>query len=176
MYNRRPYIIPHFPCGSLIFCPYRGIPYINHDVDDFAGWVSLITHWARVQTGVIGLISSAACGWSSWARRSVRHTGTLSPRAWQYPQCRRLEEVGYYYASRLPVNNVLRKKITHRLTRHVGRLSLTKAKRLYEDFHFQAQSCEDEYKVAAKIEWHLEGLFSRMASSSPTCRWSRIGR
>ena len=34
----------------------------------------------------------------------------------------RLEEAGYSYAIRLPTNTVLREKITHRLTRPVGRL------------------------------------------------------
>jgi hypothetical protein len=33
----------------------------------------------------------------------------------------RLEEAGYFYATRLPANNVLREKIAHRLTRPVGR-------------------------------------------------------
>jgi hypothetical protein len=33
----------------------------------------------------------------------------------------RLEEAGYFYAIRLPANNVLREKIAHRLTRLVGR-------------------------------------------------------
>lgn len=44
-----------------------------------------------------------------------------------------LEEAGYY-AIRLPANNVLREKIAHRLTRPVGRPSLTKVKRFFEDF------------------------------------------
>ena len=37
----------------------------------------------------------------------------------------RLEEAGYFYAIRLPANAVLREKIAHRLTRPVGRPSLT---------------------------------------------------
>jgi hypothetical protein len=43
----------------------------------------------------------------------------------------RLEEAGYFYAIRLPTNAVLRGKITHRLTRPVGRPSLTKVKRFF---------------------------------------------
>jgi len=66
----------------------------------------------------------------------------------------RLEEAGYFYAIRLPANAVLREKIAHRLTRPVGRPSLTKVKRFFEDFHYQAQSWEDERRVIAKIEWH----------------------
>ncbi|PWK55127.1 DDE family transposase [Silicimonas algicola] len=50
----------------------------------------------------------------------------------------RLEAVGY--AILLPANAVLREKIVHRLTRPVGRPSLTKVKRFFEDFHYQAQS------------------------------------
>ncbi len=34
----------------------------------------------------------------------------------------------------LPANNVLREKIAHRLTRPMGRPSLTKGKRFFEDF------------------------------------------
>jgi hypothetical protein len=41
----------------------------------------------------------------------------------------RLEQTGYFYAIRLPANAVLREKIAHRLTRPVGRPSLTKVKR-----------------------------------------------
>ena len=41
----------------------------------------------------------------------------------------RLEEAGYFYAIRLRANNVLQEQIAHRLTRPVGRPSLTKVKR-----------------------------------------------
>jgi hypothetical protein len=74
----------------------------------------------------------------------------------------RLEEAGYFYAIRLPANAVLREKIAHRLTRPVGRPSLTKVKRFYEGFHYQAQSWEDERRVIAKIEWHPGELFPRV--------------
>jgi hypothetical protein len=73
-----------------------------------------------------------------------------------------LEEAGYIYAIRLPANAVLREKIAHRLTRPMGRPSLTKVKRSYEDFHYQAQSWEDERRVIAKIEWHPGELFPRV--------------
>jgi hypothetical protein len=45
----------------------------------------------------------------------------------------RLEEADYFYfyAIRLPLNNVLREKIAQRLTRPVGRPSLTKVKRFF---------------------------------------------
>jgi hypothetical protein len=74
----------------------------------------------------------------------------------------RLEEAGYFYAIRLPANAVLREKIVHRLTRPVGRPSLTKVKRFYEDFEYQAQSWDKERRVIAKIEWHPGELFPRV--------------
>jgi hypothetical protein len=74
----------------------------------------------------------------------------------------RLEEAGYFYAIRLPANAVLREKIAHRLTRPVGRPSLTKVKRFFENFHYQAQSWEHERRVIVKIEWHPGELFPRV--------------
>jgi hypothetical protein len=74
----------------------------------------------------------------------------------------RLEEVGYFYAIRLPANNVLREKIAHRLTRPVGRPSLTKVKRFFEDFEYQAASWEKPRRIIAKIEWHPGELFPKV--------------
>ena len=74
----------------------------------------------------------------------------------------RLEEAGYFYAIRLPANAVLRKKIAHWMTRPVGRPSLTKIKRFYEDFAYKAQSWDKERRVIAKIEWHPGELFPRV--------------
>ena len=61
----------------------------------------------------------------------------------------RLEEAGYFYAIRLPANAVLKDKITHRLTRPVGRPSLNKVKRFYEDFEYQAASWDKPRRVIA---------------------------
>jgi hypothetical protein len=74
----------------------------------------------------------------------------------------RLEEACYFYAIRLPANSVLREKIAHRLTRPVGRPPLTKLKLFFEDFHYQAQSWDEERRVIAKIEWHPGELFPRV--------------
>ena len=74
----------------------------------------------------------------------------------------RLEEAGYFYAIRLPTNAVLRSRIAHRMTRPVGRPSLTKIKRFYEDFEYQAQSWDRPRRVIAKIEWHPGELFPRV--------------
>ena len=74
----------------------------------------------------------------------------------------RLEEAGYFNAIRLPANAVLRDKIAHRLTPPVGRPSLTKVKRFFEDFEYQAASWDKERGVIAKIEWHPGELFPRV--------------
>jgi hypothetical protein len=74
----------------------------------------------------------------------------------------RLEETGYLYTIRLPSNAVLKEKIAHRLTRPVGRPSLTKVKRIYEDIEYQAQSWDKPRRVIAKIEWHPGELFPKV--------------
>ena len=74
----------------------------------------------------------------------------------------RLEEARFFYAIRLPANAVLREKIAHRLTRPVGRPSLTKVKRFFEDFEYQAASWDKPRRVIAKIEWHPGELFPKV--------------
>lgn len=74
----------------------------------------------------------------------------------------RLEEACYFYGIRLPANAVLRENIAHRLTRPFGRPSLTKVKRFYEDFHYQAASWDTARRVIAKIEWHPGELFHKV--------------
>lgn len=56
----------------------------------------------------------------------------------------------------------MREKIAHRLTRPAGRPSLTKVKRFFEDFHYQAASWCKERRVIAKIEWHPGELFPKI--------------
>lgn len=73
----------------------------------------------------------------------------------------RLEETGYFYAIRLPANDILRLKIAHRLTRPVRWPSLTKAKGFVKDFDYHAASWYKERRVIAKIEWHLSDLSPR---------------
>lgn len=75
----------------------------------------------------------------------------------------RLEEARFFYAIRLPANNVMREKIAHRLARPVGRPSQTKVKRFFEDFEYQAASLDKVRLVVAKIEWHPGGLFPRVS-------------
>lgn len=73
----------------------------------------------------------------------------------------RLEESGYFYAIQRPANPGLKDKIAHRLTRPVGRPSLTKVKRFFKDFHYQAASWDKERRVIARIEWHPGEMFPR---------------
>ncbi|MCH2166038.1 MAG: IS1380 family transposase [Marinovum sp.] len=73
-----------------------------------------------------------------------------------------LEAEGYHYAIRLKKNTVLEEKISHRLTRPVGRPSKTKIKRFYETFEYQAASWSKPRQVVAKIEWHPGDLFPRV--------------
>lgn len=73
----------------------------------------------------------------------------------------RLEEAGYFHPIQLPANAVLKEKIAHRLTRPVGRPSLTKVKRFFKDFQYQAESWDKERRVIANIEWRPGDLFPR---------------
>ena len=56
----------------------------------------------------------------------------------------------------------MRDRISHRLTRPVGRPSQTKVRRFYEDFEYQAASWDKPRRVIAKIEWHPGELFPRV--------------
>lgn len=57
---------------------------------------------------------------------------------------------------------MLEEKISHRLTRPVGRPSKTKVKRFYEAFEYQAASWGKPRQGVAKIEWHPAELFPRL--------------
>ncbi|WP_420014270.1 transposase [Tateyamaria sp.] len=60
-----------------------------------------------------------------------------------------LEAAGYYYAIRLR-KNPLEEKISHRLTRPVGRPSKTRIKRFHEAFEYQAASWSKPRQVVPK--------------------------
>ena len=72
-----------------------------------------------------------------------------------------LEVEGYQYAIRLKANPVLQRRISHLLTRPVGRPS-KQAQRLYHSFEYQAQSWSRSRQVVAKVEWHDGELFPRV--------------
>jgi len=72
-----------------------------------------------------------------------------------------LEEEGFQYTIRIPANDVLMARISHLLTRPVGRPSY-KPKVFYESFSYQAQSWDHPRRVVAKVEWHWDELFPRV--------------
>ena len=74
-----------------------------------------------------------------------------SPEVYEY-----LEAEGFLYAIRLPGNQVLQRRISHLLTRPVGRPPKS-VRRYYYSFDYQAQSWDRTRRVVAKIEW-LPGL------------------
>ncbi len=71
-----------------------------------------------------------------------------SPEVYTY-----LETEGFLYAIRLPSNQVLQRRISHLLTRPVGRPP-QHVRRYYFSFDYQAQSWDRARRVVAKIEWH----------------------
>ena len=72
-----------------------------------------------------------------------------------------LEAEDYFYAIRLPANDVLYRKIEHLLTRPVGRPSEQPIV-WYHSFDYQAASWEKSRRVVAKIEHHKGELFPRV--------------
>jgi hypothetical protein len=71
-----------------------------------------------------------------------------APEVYEY-----LEAEGFFYAIRLPGNQVLQRRISHLLTRPVGRPPKS-VRRYYYSFDYQAQSWDRARRVVAKIEWH----------------------
>jgi hypothetical protein len=79
-----------------------------------------------------------------------------NPEVYEY-----LEEHGFFYAIRLPSNEVLEREIQHLLKRPTGR----PPKRpivWYHDFQYQAGSWGRSRRVVAKVEWHCGELFPRL--------------
>ena len=64
-----------------------------------------------------------------------------------------LEAEGFFYAIRLPSNQVLQRRISHLLNRPVGRPPKS-IRRYFYSFDYQAQSWSRPRRVVAKIEWH----------------------
>jgi len=78
-----------------------------------------------------------------------------SPEVYAY-----LEGERFFYAIRLPANQVLQRRISHLLTRPVGRPPKS-VRRYYYSFDYQAQSWDRARRVVAKIEWHPGELLPR---------------
>jgi Transposase DDE domain. len=72
-----------------------------------------------------------------------------------------LEAEGFLYAIRLPANPVLQARITHLLTRPVGRPP-KHVRRYYASFSYQAGSWSTKRRVVAKVEWHPGELCPRI--------------
>ena len=103
-----------------------------------------------------------------YAKRDLMRFSALMP-AYAIPAIyARLEEARYFYAIRLPANAVLREKIAHRLTRPVGRPSLTGVKRFYADFVYQAASWDKSRRVIAKLDWQPAYDFARILQQAAT--------
>ena len=81
-----------------------------------------------------------------------------------------LEEERFYYAIRLPANNLLHQKIEHLTIRPVGRPSF-KPKVFYKSFLYQAQSWNKPRRVVDKVEWHYEELFPRIGFIVTNLNW-----
>jgi len=81
-----------------------------------------------------------------------------------------LEAESYFYAIRLPANDVLYEKIEHLLTRPVDRPS-SKPKILQHSFMYQAESWDRPRRVVAKVEWHAEELFPRVGFIVTSLKW-----
>jgi len=81
-----------------------------------------------------------------------------------------LENERFWYAIRLPANEVLYERIEHLLTRPVGRPP-QKPIILYESFQYQAVSWDKPRRVIAKVEWHAGELFPRVNFIVTNLRW-----
>jgi hypothetical protein len=72
-----------------------------------------------------------------------------------------LEAEGIKYAIRLPTNRILQERISHLLTRPVGRPP-NAVLRFYANFSYQAGSWTKLRRVVAKVEWHVGELCPRV--------------
>ncbi len=88
-----------------------------------------------------------------------------SPDIYEY-----LESEDFWYAIRLPANEVLYRKIEHLMTRPVGRPSY-KPKVFHHSFKYQAQSWSRPRRVVAKVEWHNGELFPRIGFIVTNLTW-----
>ena len=83
------------------------------------------------------------------SRRYFRADAAFAaPEVYEY-----LEAEGFFYAIRLPSNQVLQRRISHLLNRPVGRPPKS-VRRYFYSFDYQAQSWNRPRRVVAKIEWH----------------------
>jgi hypothetical protein len=80
-----------------------------------------------------------------------------------------LEEHGFWYAIRLPGNDVLQRRINHLFMRPEG---LKKGPKVfYESFMYQAKGWTKPRRVVAKVEWHAGELFPRVGFIVTNLSW-----
>ena len=72
-----------------------------------------------------------------------------------------LETESYFYAIRLPANDLLQREIEYMLNRPMGRPP-KKPIVWYHDFAYRASSWDKPRRVVAKVEWHQGELFPRV--------------
>jgi len=76
----------------------------------------------------------------------------------------------FWYAIRLPANDVLYDRIDHLFTRPVGRAP-QKPIVLYHSFQYRAASWDKLRRVVGKVEWHAGELFPRVGFIVTNLRW-----
>jgi hypothetical protein len=81
-----------------------------------------------------------------------------------------LEKERFGYAIRIPANEVLEREIADLLIRPVGRPS-AKAKVLYANITYRAESWDRFRRVVAKVEWHEGELFPRVGFIVTNLMW-----
>jgi|TARA_B100001964_G_scaffold50965_1_gene57503 hypothetical protein len=72
-----------------------------------------------------------------------------------------LEDERFKYAIRIKANAVLMEKISHIMTRPVGRPSFNPIV-FYHSFQYQAGSWDCSRRISAKVEWHAGEIFPRV--------------
>ena len=99
---------------------------------------------------------SARYDWSGVRKYFRGDAAFANPGIYEY-----LERHSFFYAIRLPSNEVLQKEIEHLLKRPVGRPP-KKPIIWYHSFQYQAGSWDRPRRVVAKVEWHQGELFPRV--------------
>ena len=83
-----------------------------------------------------------------------------------------LEAEHYWYAIRLPSNDILNREIGHLMTRPVGRPPKAPIV-LYHEFKYRAAAWDRQRRVIAKVEWHRGELFPRVGFIVTNLHWTR---
>jgi hypothetical protein len=82
--------------------------------------------------------------------------GFANPDVYEHLEAERIK-----YAIRLPANRVLQERVSHLLTRPVGRPP-NEVRRAYANFTYQAGSWSKPRRIVSKVEWHPGELYPRI--------------